>query len=121
MTPKLQATLAVKVTWRELAANCDHKGRPGLTHILGVTRGDRQPIEVIEWRDDEGILRGVATWRKAEEILFVMVQEGFRRRGIATALMTEARKRWNKLQVEQSIKCVKSFVSPSKSSEWRRA
>lgn len=88
-------------------------GKPGVTYEHydeGMTneRGDiaEVPIDCWLWRDDEGILRGILNYYPQGSPIaianperpgdfMVIVEKGWQRRGIATALMDACRQRWD--------------------------
>ena len=79
----------LRVQWGNVLLSSDWETAPGIRHLHGKT------ADVFEWRDGDGLLHGVVTLyqhpdRSAE--LFLMTDPAWRRRGIATQLLTEATK-----------------------------
>jgi hypothetical protein len=77
-----------KLRWEKGSPGIGPKGPPGIEYLLG-TKGAHE----INWRDTEGEMRGqllYADFGGGTGELFMVVQTGWRRRGIATALLAEA-------------------------------
>ena len=95
-----EAGLAHRLCWAGQAAQYPPAGAPGIGYFAGDAGYD-QPVDCLLWRDTTGTLRGILNhypidmppWEKAGN-LTMLVQPGWRRRGIGSALLDEARRRW---------------------------
>jgi GNAT superfamily N-acetyltransferase len=95
---KPKPTTTTDITWGGVLGGSEWRAQPGIRHLAGTTNaapyGPPRIVscEVLEYRDEGGLLHGVVVWE--EERIFIMVDPACRRQGIATRLMQEASKRW---------------------------
>jgi GNAT superfamily N-acetyltransferase len=95
--PKASTTL--RITWGGVLGGSAWQAEPGIRHLTGTTNaapyGPPRIVscEVIEYRDERGLLHGVVTFEEGRR-LFLMVDPDCQRQGIPTKLMQEAVKRW---------------------------
>jgi GNAT superfamily N-acetyltransferase len=92
-----KATTTTSIQWVSVLVGSQYQAEPGIRFLKGTTRcfGEKRPIEILEYRDRDGWLRGVVSWEgESVHHLFIMVDPECRRQGIATKLMREAVKRW---------------------------
>ena len=73
----------VRDAWPKIVANSDATGSPGITHICD------KDGHALEFRDDDGRIRGVLALYPWGELLLAVDPE-YRRRGICTRLLSEA-------------------------------
>ena len=79
-------------SWPGILRKSDRLAEPGI-RLVTHTILNAFSIEVLEYRDPDGLLRGVAIWEPRGS-LSITVDPDFRRQGIATKLMQEAVKHW---------------------------
>jgi GNAT superfamily N-acetyltransferase len=86
--------------------------------------GDLRDVEILEYRDAQGLLHGVVEVERSHSTpdhpwrLFIMVDPAMRRHGIATQLMRRAVKQWEIDFQEQTYtrdgaKFFRNFLRPS--------
>jgi GNAT superfamily N-acetyltransferase len=87
-------------SWPGIVRKSDRIAEPGIrpaTHTFKLTdeygNPDTYSIETFEYRDQDGLLRGVVIWEPGGA-LSITVDPDYRRQGIATELMQEAVRRW---------------------------
>ena len=87
-------------SWPGIIRKSDRLAEPGIrsvTHTLKFAAEDGKPdafsIEALEYRDRDGLLRGVVIW-EPRGALSIVVDPACRRQGIATKLMQEAVRHW---------------------------
>jgi GNAT superfamily N-acetyltransferase len=79
-------------SWPGILRKSDRVAEPGIRFVRHTTL-NAFSIEVLEYRDREGLLRGTAIW-EPRGCLSITVDPAFQRQGIATKLIEEAVKRW---------------------------
>lgn len=92
----------IAYSWESQARQYAYKDTPGIgfeRHSVGQL-GALDQVDCLLWRDDNGVLRGIlnhyptdSEWEKAGNVN-LWVDPGWQRRGIATALLAAAMKRW---------------------------
>ena len=67
-------TAATRIRWSDVVRASKLLAEPGLRHLAGTieVRGREYPIEQLEWRDEGGRIRAVATWKFGSR-LFIIV------------------------------------------------
>lgn len=89
------------LTWESQVRQYPRRGVPGITYMAGHT--PLGPVDCLLWRDDRktwvrGILnhypQGAGRLERAGNVN-VFVDPQWRRQGIASALLDEARRRWS--------------------------
>jgi GNAT superfamily N-acetyltransferase len=99
-TAEVNPDLRHRLSWEGQAAQYPPTGEPGIGYFAGDA-GYNKPVDCLLRRDGTGLLRGILNhypvdmppWEKAGNVT-VLVQPGWRRNGIASALLDEARRRW---------------------------
>jgi GNAT superfamily N-acetyltransferase len=97
---KPKPTTTTRISWGGVLFGSEWQAEPGIRHLAGTTNaapyGEARIVscEVLEYRDEKGLLHGVVTWQEGRR-LFIMVDPHCRRQGIATQLMKEAVKLWS--------------------------
>ena len=86
-------------SWASQARQYPPMGKPGISYFPGVT--DRGTIDCLLWRDDNRRLRGILNHYPFDVPGFeeagnvnIWVHPGWQRKGIGTALVREAQRRW---------------------------
>ena len=88
------------LSWESQVSQYPPFGEPGISYYKGVLDADLY-VDCLLWRDDNGILRGILNhypikteWEKVGNAN-IWVHPGWQGKGIGSALMDEAMKRYN--------------------------
>lgn len=97
--PEVSIPSWAMLSWASQANQYPPFGEAGISYFRGDLSEDLY-VDCLLWRDDGGILRGIlnhypikTSWEEVGNAN-VWVQPGWERRGIGTALITEALRRW---------------------------
>ena len=102
--------------WNANVAQFDDCGPSGVSHIRGACDGIT--VDALLFRDEAGKVRGILYYHADqvyEEVagnVTIVVDEHFRRRGIATTLLREAEQRWSvRFNVQDYLVDGRAFVA----------
>lgn len=99
-----EATLHRVYSWESQQRQYPRLGAPGISYYAGPMPqiSPDYIVDCLLWRDDDGIVRGIlnhygmdGSLLEARGNVNIWVDPAWKRRGIATALITEAVRRWD--------------------------